>query len=59
MPRPTRVSRYLALGLVVLGVMLMIMKIIADSEPGAIPLLLILVGTAGYLLARKGQSSQD
>ncbi len=59
MPRCMRVSRYLALGLVALGIILMIMKIFVDSEPGAIPLLLILVGSAGYLLARKGQSSQD
>lgn len=54
-----RVNVYTTLGLLALGIMLMIMKISADSEPGAIPLLMILVGSGGYLLARKSRSSQD
>ena len=35
-----------------IGLVLMIGKIYADSEPGAIPLLLIVVGTGWYLIAR-------
>lgn len=35
-----------------LGLVLMIGKIYADSEPGAIPLALILVGIGWYIVAR-------
>lgn len=48
----------LALTVVMLGGILMIMKIYADSEPGAIPLLLVIGGTAGYIMNRvRSQSS--
>jgi len=35
-----------------IGVLLMVFKIVADSEPGAIPLLLIVVGAAWYFIKR-------
>lgn len=59
MGKHTRVNVYATLGLLALGIILTIMKISADSEPGAIPLLMILVGSGGYLLARESRSSQD
>ena len=37
---------------IVTGVLLMIVKVSADSEPGAIPLLLVLVGIGWYLATR-------
>lgn len=49
----------LALTVVMLGGILMIMKIYADSEPGAIPLLLVIGGTAGYIMNRVRMRSQN
>jgi lipoprotein signal peptidase len=43
---------------VVIGALLVIFKIYEDSEPGAIPLLMIISGTAGYFIARFQKSSQ-
>jgi hypothetical protein len=41
----------------VIGVVLMVGKIYADSEPGAIPLLLVVVGVGWYLVTRfRGRS---
>jgi lipoprotein signal peptidase len=37
---------------IVIGILSMLMKIYEDSEPGAIPLLLILLGAGGYLITR-------
>ena len=49
----------LALTVLILGGILMIMKIYADSEPGAIPLLLIIGGTAGYITSKVRMRSQS
>jgi hypothetical protein len=44
---------------VAIGLVLMIFKIYADSEPGAIPLLLVILGVAWYLIGRlRAQSHQ-
>lgn len=40
------------------GVILLIFKIYADSEPGAIPLLLIIVSTGWYAIMRVKLQSQ-
>ncbi len=37
---------------VAIGLVLMSGKVYADSEPGAIPILLVVLGTGWYLLAR-------
>ena len=37
---------------IAIGLVLMSGKIYVDSEPGAIPLLLVVLGTGWYLLAR-------
>jgi hypothetical protein len=44
----------------VIGVLLMIFKIAVDSEPGAIPLLLIVVGVGWYTLKlfRRGRRAK-
>jgi hypothetical protein len=44
--------RLAALLILALGVALMAFKIYADSEPGAIPLALVLLGIGLYLYAR-------
>lgn len=38
--------------ILVLGLLLMVFKIYADSEPGALPLLLVLVGSVWYIARR-------
>jgi hypothetical protein len=38
--------------LIVIGVLLMALKIYADSEPGAIPLILVLIGLGGLAFSR-------
>ena len=44
--------------IVVVGVVLMVGKIHVDSEPGGIPLLLILLGTAWHLAGRSRAGSR-
>lgn len=39
--------------IVAVGAALMAFKIVEDSEPGALPLLLLLVGGAWYLIGRR------
>lgn len=41
-----------ALAILVLGSLLMIFKMYADSEPGAIPLIMVLGGTAGFIFTK-------
>jgi len=43
----------LPLVIIVIGLILLVFKIYADSEPGALPLLLLLVGSGWYLFARR------
>lgn len=47
-----RIQILLPVLIIVIGAALMIVKIIADSEPGAIPLLLIVLGSAWYFITR-------
>ncbi len=53
-----KVQIMLSVLIIVIGVVLMILKIIADSEPGAIPLLLIVLGIAWYFVARNRMRTQ-
>lgn len=39
--------------LMAIGVGLLIFKITVDSEPGAVPLILLLVGACGYFVQRR------
>ena len=45
--------KLIPLSLVAVGAALMAFKIVEDSEPGAIPLLLVLIGGAWYFLGRR------
>ncbi|WP_234572394.1 hypothetical protein [Rhodohalobacter sp. 614A] len=47
-----RIQILLSILIIVLGIALMLIKIVTDSEPGAIPLLLIVLGTAWYFVTR-------
>ena len=47
-----KVQKILSALTVAIGLALMSGKIYADSEPGAIPLLLVVLGTGWYLVAR-------
>jgi hypothetical protein len=47
-----RVHRTLSILILAVGLVLMVGKIYADSEPGASPLLLIVLGSAWYLITR-------
>jgi hypothetical protein len=51
-PTSTRLQKALSILLVVIGCLLMAGKIHADSEPGAIPLLMVSLGIAWQLVAR-------
>jgi hypothetical protein len=48
----SRVQKTLSILLIVIGCLLMAGKIHADSEPGAIPLLMVAVGIAWQLVVR-------
>jgi hypothetical protein len=47
-----KVQKTLSALTVAVGLVLMSGKVYVDSEPGAIPLLLVVLGTGWYLLAR-------
>ena len=47
-----KMHKIISLIIIVIGILLMMMKIFEDSEPGAIPLMLIIVGTGWYLKTR-------
>ena len=51
---PGRIS---AVVMLVLGLGLMVFKIIADSEPGGIPILLVVSGLVWYVVARRQNTS--
>lgn len=50
--KKTMMARLAPLLIIVIGLLLMAMKIVEDSEPGAIPLLLVLIGTVWFFLQR-------
>ncbi len=47
-----KVHRMLSIMIIAIGLVPMIGKIYADSEPGAIPLLLVVLGTGWYFVTR-------
>jgi hypothetical protein len=50
----------IALLILAIGLALMTMMIVIESEPGALPLLLVLLGSVGYLVARiRGRARCD
>jgi hypothetical protein len=51
-PRQTRLHTRLAVLIVGIGLVLMVRQMYFDNEPGAIPLLLITLGIAWFLITR-------
>jgi hypothetical protein len=47
-----KVQSLLSLLIIAIGAVLMAIKIVADSEPGLIPLVLVVGGLAWYIVAR-------
>jgi lipoprotein signal peptidase len=47
-----KIQEFISVLTIVIGILLMMIKMYEDSEPGAIPLLLILLGAGGYLITR-------
>lgn len=47
-----RVQTGLSVVLIVLGFALMVMMIVVENEPGALPLLMLLVGIGWYVVTR-------
>lgn len=58
-PKKLRIQILLSILIVLIGIVLMITKILTDSEPGAIPLLLIVFGTAWYFVIRNQMRTQQ
>jgi hypothetical protein len=51
-PHPLKLRTRLSLLILLVGALLMARQMYADDEPGAIPLLLVLVGVAWFLVTR-------
>jgi hypothetical protein len=51
-PRPPKLHARLSILTLGLGLVLMARQIYADDEPGAIPLLLVVVGIGWFIIAR-------
>ena len=47
-----QVQGRLSLGVLVVGFLLLVYMITVEDEPGALPLLLIVAGSAGYCISR-------
>lgn len=55
-----KVHKMLSVLIIAVGCVLMIGKIYADSEPGGIPILLMVLGTGWYLITRvRARSHHD
>ncbi|MBZ9629154.1 hypothetical protein LB465_00070 [Salegentibacter sp. LM13S] len=47
-----KILNILWLSIIAIGVILLIFKIVVDSEPGAIPLFLVTLGISGFLISK-------
>lgn len=54
-----RMQKLISMLLIAFAVLLLAFKIYADSEPGALPLLLLLIGSSWYLINRYRLRSQS
>ena len=52
------IHAFVAVLVIIVGFVLMIGKIVADSEPGGIPILLVLLGTGWYFIQRTRSRSR-
>ena len=53
-----KMQSILSMLILIIGMLLMVFKIYADSEPGALPLLLVIVGAGWYLVTIVRMRSQ-
>ncbi|MEF2551958.1 hypothetical protein VQ042_11405 [Aurantimonas sp. A2-1-M11] len=44
-----KTQKLVALGIGAVGLVLLVMMVVVESEPGAIPLALLLIGVVGYI----------
>lgn len=56
-PAKLRIYARLAVLTIIIGFALLIMMIVVEDEPGALPLFLIVLGTGSYLLVRRSARS--
>jgi uncharacterized membrane protein len=54
-----KIQSLLSTLMMIVGILLMLLKIYVDSEPGALPLLFIIVGAVGYAITRVQLRSRD
>jgi hypothetical protein len=57
-PKRLKLHRTLAAIIIVVGLILLIYMITVESEPGLLPLLLIVLGTGWYILTRARMRSR-
>lgn len=53
-----RIHKLISILMTLIGISLMTFMVIIEDEPGAIPLLLIVVGAGGYIITRHSIRSQ-
>jgi hypothetical protein len=58
-PASLRIQTQLSVLTAVIGVALMIYMIVVESEPGALPLFLIVLGAGWFFLTRRRMRSRD
>jgi len=54
-----RINHTLSLLMITLGVFLLAYMILIEDEPGAIPLLMIIIGVCWYLVTKRSLKSQE
>ncbi len=54
-----RIQRIISIVIILLGLVLLAFMVIVEDEPGALPLLLIIIGTAWLLFIQKKIRKQD
>lgn len=53
-----KMHRWISILITSIGVVLMVFMVIVEDEPGALPLLLIVIGTGWYFITRSRMKSQ-
>jgi len=53
-PQKLKTHKFISILIIVIGFILLIFMIIVEDEPGAIPLLLIVVGSVWFIYTRSG-----
>ena len=53
-----KMHRWISILITSIGVVLMVFMVLVEDEPGALPLLLIVIGTGWYFITRSRMKSQ-